>query len=188
MLDNLTKKLVEADIAKNEKTIMIEGAIIPSKMSQIERYSMITESVEFDDIAAVLNNIKFDEMDTFKGRMEHLYEACSNPDVISESIAIEKAEKVKRLSMTKEDYDKIVNIVKDYVTTKDDAVKSANLKKIKSFVSTINSNIAKADVVDTFIASAIRKIYNALCDDHPKAGTDKAVIIVNLSAIKSALK
>ena len=58
---------------------------------------------------------------------------------------------------------------------------------MKSFVGTINANIAKADKVDTFIASAIRKIYNALRQDRPKAGTSKAAIMVNIRGIKDAL-
>ena len=187
MLENLTKKLVADDVARGKRDIMIEGTIIPSKMSQIERYSLINEAVDCDDVKAVLNNITFDDTDTFSGRMEKLYEACMNPEVVSESIEIEKADKVKRLSMTKDDYDKIMNVIKDYVKTKDKVEKKRYRSKIESFVSTINSNITKADEVDAFIASALRKIYNVLCDDRPMPGTDKASAIVNIKRINTAL-
>lgn len=188
MLENLTKKLVADDVARGEKEIMIEGSMIPSKMSQIERYSLITESVDCEDVKAVLNNIRFDEMDTFEGRAERLYEACMNPQVVSESIQLEKADKIKRLTMKKEDYDKIVGFIKSYNTGSDDTLRKASLSKIKSFIGTINSNITKADEVDTFISSAIRQIYTAVCGGRAEGGSDKSAIIVNLKAIKAAIK
>ena len=186
MLENLTKKLVEDDINKHEKDCIFEGAVVSSNLSQIERYSLINESVDCSDVENILSHIKFGDSEDFATRSEKLFETCMNPEALLESISVEESNKVKRLSMTKEDYDKIINYVKDYVSANDDN-KITYKKKMKSFVGTINANIAKADKVDTFIASAIRKIYNALRQDRPKAGTSKAAIMVNIRGIKDAL-
>lgn len=186
MLENLTKKLIEDDIDKNDKSLLFEGAVVSSNLSNIERYSLINESVDCSDIEAVLDEVNFTDTEDYDARSEKLFEACMNPKILNENVGVVEENKVKRLSMTKEDYDKIVNYVKEYVAAKDD-VKLIPKRKMKSFVGTINNNIAKADEVDVFIASAIRKIYNALREDRPKGGADKASVMVNIRGIKDAL-
>lgn len=187
MLENLTKKLIEDDIYKNNKNIMFEGAVISSNMSQVERYSLINETTECESIKNILNRISFNDKDTFDVRSERLYEACSNPKIIAEAIELSEKNSVKILSMSKEDYDKIMIYIKEYIKTNDDDVKSQCKQKIKSFVTKINSNITRADEVDAFIASAIRKIYNALRSDRPITGSSKVAVMVNIRGIKDSL-
>lgn len=189
MLENLTKKLVEDDWASKDTDMLLEGAAIITNMSQIERYSCIEESVEFDTVMDVLDRVNIDRTSlSFEEGCGRLYEACVNPSIIEEAIGVAESDNVKRLSMTKEDYDKIVSHVKEYVLADTDEEKLPHKKKMKSFVGTINANIVKADEVDTFIAGAIRKIYNALRSDRPLSGTSKAVIMSNIRGIKDALK
>lgn len=188
MLENLTKKLIEDDWAKHNKEILFEGAVVASNMPQIERYSHIDTDVEYESIKTALENVNLNESTmSFEDGCEALYEACVNPSVISEAVENVEADGVKRLTMTKADYDKISNHVKDYVAADTPEKKFPYKRKMKSFVGTINANIAKADEVDTFIASAIRKIYNALRSDRPLGGNTKAVVMSNIRGIKDAL-
>lgn len=189
MLENLTKKLVEDDWASKDKDMLLEGAAVTANMSKIERYSCMDEAVEFDTVMGVLDKVNIDRSAlSYEEGCEKLYEACMNPSIIEEAVGVAEADNVKRLSMTKEDYDKIVLHVKEYVVADTDDEKLPHKKKMKSFVGTINANIVKADEVDTFIAGAIRKIYNALRSDRPLSGTSKAVVMSNIRGIKDALK
>lgn len=187
MLENLTKKLIADDVEKHEKNVIMEGAVLAANMSQVERYSCINESVECDSIANMLDKVSFNDFQDSADRASALYEACMHPETLNETPTVVNEKKVKRLIMSKDDYDKIIAIVKEYTSKNDDDSEKEKLKKkIKSFVGTINSGITKADEVDTFVASVIRKIYNAFRSDRPMSGSDKATVMVNIRGIKDA--
>lgn len=190
MLENLTNKLIQEDWNRKDKEMLTEGAVIAANMSKIERYSCINESTKMDSVMDTLDKIKLDRSKmTFEDACEHLYECCTDPAVLEEAVGVAEADGVKRLSMTKEDYDKIIAFAKTYAAADEDDPKRAEAKrKMKTFVGTINANIVKADEVDTFIASAIRKIFNVLRKDRPLSGTSKAVIMSNIRGIKDSLK
>ncbi len=196
MLENLTKKLIKDDIIKHNKELLIEGILLPTKMSVVERYSLASDcgNKDTNDIKAVLSNIKFDDMDTYEDRLNKIYTACSSPKVISEAIQIErnKDDKIKKLTMSQKDYDDMLLIVSDFsrLIKTDDAAKIVeSKKKIKKFLATVNNSMTQADVADAFITTLIGKIFKIFCKKNEAYMKDnnKASVIANIRAISKCM-
>lgn len=95
----------------------------------------------------------------------------------------------KTLSMAKDDYNEVMNIVKKYAKIKDKNDKKYKIKeqeylsKIKSFISTIMSSIEADDAinkVDVYIDDILRESYRAVFNIKatPHADRESAISII----------
>ena len=188
MLDNLTKRLVKENIDESNKDLFIKGIIIPTKMSKIERYSLIDKNCDAncDDIKNILSGVTFNDTETLEDRKLKLYNACNS--TLNENVSFDK--ETKMLSMKKEDYEIIKEAIMTYKKAKTENDKKEPAKKIKIFLSTVKSNIKSKKVddevpVDSFITASINALCKIFFKDMPvkKDGNTKDLIIAKIYMI-----
>ena len=189
MLSNLTKKLVESNIKNNEAKLFIEAVVIPSQMSKIERYSMISEPKDCTDIIKILGGVEFKDTDTFEDRKEVLYSSCMNYNPLQENVGIDKTNKT--LTMTKEDFAEISSLISSYKKSSSASEKNGFLNKIKRFVREIDRQLSRVDSVDAFIYATCEKLFKTFCpnkNDKYIKSPEKDSMKTNINKIIKNLK
>lgn len=192
MLNNLTNRLIKEDIEDYSKKINIDAIVIPANMSELKRYSFIgNDKVDTTDIAKKISRVEFNEDETPEERKVKLYNACLEPESLQESISEEKPNK-QRLSMSKDDYEKMKEAIIAYKKSKDEKVKNECKIKFRKFISTVKSNLKNADEevpVDAFINTILNMLFKLLCNGNIKAKNlaGKAVIEAKIMLINKQL-
>jgi hypothetical protein len=83
MLNNLTHKLLQDDASKLDRELLIEGVMLPTKISTISRYSLLEGSDECCDadevqiLADKLKNVAFPELSDLEERKKLVYAAAN---------------------------------------------------------------------------------------------------------------
>ena len=117
MLTNLTNRLIQDDVNRFNEEVFVEAVVNPTKISKIERYSLINESVDCSDIEPILESVSFSDNDSPEDRLDKLYDACS-VHAINETV--EFNQKTKRLTMSQEDYETVKSAIVNYKKAKTD--------------------------------------------------------------------
>lgn len=191
MLTNLTNRLIEDDVKRCEERLLLEGIVLPTQMSKIERYSLMAEcsDINFDNVKVALCGVTFEPNETFEDRKRKLYNACIKSDVLTEGAT----ETVKKLTMTKEDYKKLTDVIATYKKTKDEDEKKQCATKMKKFVAVIKASIDQADEkspADAFVNSSISNIFKVVCggkEIKAEKSSSKDILIAKITLINKSL-
>ena len=186
MLTNLTNRLIQDDVNRFNEEVFVEAVVNPAKISKIERYSLINESVDCSDIEPILESVSFSDNDTPEDRLDKLYDACS-VHAINETV--EFNQKTKRLTMSKEDYETVKSAIANYKKAKTDEEKTAAKKIIKTFINTVKPKLKGANEqtpTDAFMSALINNICKIVCDVPYKKNKDdsnKEVLLAKIYLI-----
>lgn len=176
MLKKLTDRLVKEENKALDKELLVEGSIVPTKFSTIERYASVNpndcteDSVE--ELAKILYNTKLTDDMTEDEQKEELINAVKNSALIlTEGVEFKKD--TNTITMDKDSYVKFKETITAYKENNDE-----NLKKdFKKFIKDIKQNVSKVDEdipADAFITALINSLYKIFVDKTIKINSNES--------------
>lgn len=189
MLTNLIKRINKDENLELKKEVFVECGHIVTIHPHIEKFAFIDTNKNFSDLKEKLSSVQLSDTDTVETNMDKLVTAARSNEVMTEAVISTS----KTISMTKEDYDNLCELVKVLrKESSDKADKKEAKSKIKSFLKACISEVRKCNddrPADALLTAMVNKLCNAFdCEvKDDKEMTKKALLSLKLNAIAKAL-
>ena len=193
MLTNLIKRINKDENRELDRQIIVECAHAASMSSHIEKFGFIDSDVNCDDLKATLEAIELSDSDSVEVNMDKLLEGARSPETILEAVVSTS----KTISMTKEDYDELLELLKVLKKSTSEPEDKKNAKtKIKSFLKACAKEIRKCDdnrPADALVVAMINKLCNVFdctienSNDADEKITKKALLALKINALAKAI-
>ena len=189
MLTNLIKRINKDENLELQKEVFVECSHIGTMHSHIEKFAFINPDKDFGDLKQKLEAVTLSDTDTVEHNMDKLVAAAKSNEVMTEAVI----STAKTLSMTKEDFDNLSELIKvlGKVSSEKDERKNAK-NKIKSFLKACTSEVRKcnderpADALVTAMVNKLCKAFDCKVDDN-KDISKKALLVLKLNALAKAI-
>ena len=108
MLTNLIKRINKDENLELNKEVFVECSHMGTMHSHIDKFAFIDQNVNYEDLKDKLSGVTLTDTDTIENNMDKLVSAARSRNVITESVVSTS----KTISITKEDYDNLCNLLK----------------------------------------------------------------------------
>lgn len=201
MLTKLTSELIKLDNDKLNKELFIEGAILPSKMSVIKKFTLTEDfdkvmhvdvcSIENNDLYSILASVKFDDDETEEDRKKKLYELCIEPTTMTEyssKLIIDKTKNIPIIDINEDDY----NHLKECISNLDNEDNKTAIKDIKQYLiklankmSTFTANFGENYTLSAYNLALVNTLFRMTKENSPNKEkfTDMMIIKLKIATI-----
>lgn len=189
MLTNLIKRINKDENLELEKEVYVECSYAGTMHSHIDKFAFINPTTEFEDLKQKLSAVSLSNTDSIDHNMDKLVAAARAHEVMTEAVISTS----KTISMTKEDFDNLSELIKvlgKASSEKDERKEAKN--KIKSFLKACTSEMRKcnderpADALVTAMVNKLCKAFDCKVDDN-KEISKKALLSLKLNALAKAI-
>ena len=189
MLTNLIKRINKDENIELKKEIFVECAHIGTMHSHIEKFAFINPNSDYGNLKEKLATVTLCDTDSVETNMEKLLAAARSNGVMTEAVISTS----KTISMTKDDYDNLCDMVKILTRASSDKDERKDAKnKIKSFLKACTTEVRKcdndrpADALVTAMVNKLCKAFDCVINDD-KDITKKALLVLKLNALAKAI-
>ena len=201
MLTKLTSELIKLDNDKLNKELFIEGAILPSKMSVIKKFTLTEDfdkvmhvdvcSIENNDLYSILASVKFDDDETEEDRKKKLYELCIEPTTMTEygsKLIIDKTKNIPIIDINEDDY----NHLKECINNLNNEDNKSAIKDIKQYLvkladkmSTFTANFGENYTLSAYNLALVNTLFRMTKENSPNKEkfTDMMIIKLKIATI-----
>jgi hypothetical protein len=198
MLNKLTERLIKEENKSLDRDILVEGTLVPTIFSTIERYAMVNNKCcEYNDIVALakkLHAVNLNDSMTEEEKKSALMDAVKNTDninVLNESSLFNLNKEQLCILMKKEDYIKIKNEINEYKKCKDEEKQKDFIVKFKNIINRLEPEMRMADdkkPVDAFTMATINSLYKTFIPTPFKNNDDENLKTNILAKIENLAK
>ena len=194
MLTNLIKRINKDENSELQKEALVECAYTGTMHSHIDKFAFIDQNKDFGDLKDKLSGVTLCNTDNVQSNMDKLVAAARAPQVLNDTMTEAVVSTAKTISMTKEDFDNLSELLKVLKKASADKNERKDAKnKIKAFLKACTSEVRKCDdnrPADALVTAMVNKLCKAFeCEvkKDEKEISKKALFALKLNALAKAI-